>query len=112
MKKIEHIGIAVANAESSIKLFNALFNKEPYKIEKVASEGVNTYFYEMGETKVELLEATKPDSPIAKFISKQREGIHHIAFHVDNIHYELDTTIMTNNAYFKANLASFSLILV
>ena len=90
MKKIEHIGIAVANAESSIKLFNALFNKEPYKIEKVASEGVNTYFYEMGETKVELLEATKPDSPIAKFISKQKEGIHHIAFHVDNIHDELD----------------------
>ena len=90
MKKIEHIGIAVANAESSIKLFNALFNKEPYKIEKVASEGVNTYFYEMGETKVELLEATKPDSPIAKFISKQREGIHHIAFHVQNIHDELD----------------------
>ena len=90
MKKIEHIGIAVANAESSIKLFNALFNKEPYKIEKVASEGVNTYFYEMGEAKVELLEATKPDSPIAKFNSKQREGIHHIAFHVDNIHDELD----------------------
>ena len=90
MKKIEHIGIAVANAESSIKLFNALFNKEPYKIEKVASEGVNTYFYEMGETKIELLEATKPESPIAKFISKQKEGIHHIAFHVDNIHDELD----------------------
>ena len=90
MKKIEHIGIAVANAESSIKLFNALFNKEPYKIEKVASEGVNTYFYEMGETKIELLEATKPDSPIAKFISKQKEGIHHIAFHVDNIQDELD----------------------
>ena len=90
MKKIEHIGIAVANAESSIKLFNALFNIEPYKIEKVASEGVNTYFYEMGETKIELLEATKPDSPIAKFISKQKEGIHHIAFHVDNIHDELD----------------------
>ena len=90
MKKIEHIGIAVANAVSSIKLFNALFNKQPYKIEKVASEGVNTYFYEMGETKIELLEATKPDSPIAKFISKQKEGIHHIAFHVDNIHDELD----------------------
>ena len=90
MKKIEHIGIAVANAESSIKLFNALFNKEPYKIEKVASEGVNTYFYEMGETKIELLEATKPGSPIAKFISKQKEGIHHIAFHVDNIQDELD----------------------
>ena len=90
MKKIEHIGIAVANAESSIKLFNALINKEPYKIEKVASEGVNTYFYEMGETKIELLEATKPDSPIAKFISKQKEGIHHIAFHVDNIQDELD----------------------
>ena len=90
MKKIEHIGIAVANAESSIKLFNALFNKEPYKLEKVASEGVNTYFYEMGETKIELLEATKPESPIAQFISKQKEGIHHIAFHVDNIHDELD----------------------
>ena len=97
MKKIEHIGIAVANAESSIKLFNALFNKEPYKIEKVASEGVNTYFYEMGETKIELLEATKPDSPIAKFISKQKEGIHHIAFHVDNIHDELDR--LTNEGF-------------
>ena len=97
MKKIEHIGIAVANAESSIKLFNALFNKEPYKIEKVASEGVNTYFYEMGETKIELLEATKPDSPIAKFISKQKEGIHHIAFHVDNIHDGSFTSILYFN---------------
>ena len=89
MKKIEHIGIAVANADKAISTFNALFNAKPYKTEKVQSEGVNTYFYQMGESKIELLEATNPESPIAKFLANRKEGIHHLAFHVEDIHAEI-----------------------
>ncbi len=89
MKKIEHIGIAVANADKAISTFNTLFNAKPYKTEKVPSEGVNTYFYQMGDSKIELLEATNPESPIAKFIAKRKEGIHHLAFHVEDIHSEM-----------------------
>ena len=89
MKKIEHIGIAVANADKAISTFNALFNAKPYKTEKVQSEGVNTYFYQMGESKIELLEATNPESPIAKFLANHKEGIHHLAFHVEDIHAEI-----------------------
>ena len=89
MKKIEHIGIAVANADKAISTFNALFNAKPYKTEKVHSEGVNTYFYKMGESKIELLEATNPESPIAKFLANRKEGIHHLAFHVEDIHAEI-----------------------
>ena len=89
MKKIEHIGIAVANADKAISTFNALFNAKPYKMEKVQSEGVNTYFYQMGESKIELLEATNPESPIAKFLANRKEGIHHLAFHVEDIHAEI-----------------------
>ena len=89
MKKIEHIGIAVANADKAIITFNALFNAKPYKTEKVQSEGVNTYFYQMGESKIELLEATNPESPIAKFLANRKEGIHHLAFHVEDIHAEI-----------------------
>ena len=89
MKKIEHIGIAVANADKAISTFNALFNANPYKTEKVQSEGVNTYFYQMGESKIELLEATNPESPIAKFLANRKEGIHHLAFHVEDIHAEI-----------------------
>lgn len=89
MLKIEHIGIAVKNLESSNDLFQKLFGTPAYKLEKVASEGVSTSFFRMGESKIELLEATNPDSAIAKFIEKKGEGIHHIAFEVDDIHAEM-----------------------
>jgi len=89
MLKIEHIGIAVKNIEKSNQLFSKLFNKQPYKLEKVESEGVSTSFFMMGESKIELLEATNQNSAIAKFIEKKGEGIHHIAFEVDNIYDEM-----------------------
>ena len=89
MLKIEHIGIAVKDLENSNQLFAKLFGKTHYKIEEVASENVNTSFFKMGESKIELLEATDPESPIAKFIEKRGEGIHHIAFDVENIHAEM-----------------------
>ncbi|WP_418604612.1 methylmalonyl-CoA epimerase [Hwangdonia sp.] len=89
MNKIEHIGIAVKNLDDSNELFSKLFGKSHYKIEKVASEGVNTSFFKVGENKIELLEATHEDSPIAKFIAKKGEGIHHIAFDVDDIDAEI-----------------------
>lgn len=89
MLKIEHIGIAVKNIEQSNELFSKLFNKHPYKLEKVESEGVSTSFFMMGESKIELLEATNPESAIAKFIDKKGEGIHHIAFEVADIHAEM-----------------------
>ena len=90
MKKIEHIGIAVKDLEKSNTLFSQLFGKTHYKIEEVASEGVKTSFFKSGPNKIELLEATDPESPIAKFIEKKGEGIHHIAFAVDDIIYEID----------------------
>jgi methylmalonyl-CoA/ethylmalonyl-CoA epimerase len=89
MKKIEHIGIAVRSLEVSDKVFAKIFNKEPYKKEVVESEGVSTSFFMTGENKIELLEATNPDSPIAKFIERKGEGIHHIAFDVDDIVAEM-----------------------
>ena len=89
MKKIEHIGIAVKDLEKSNILFKQLFGVPHYKIEEVASEGVKTSFFEAGPNKIELLEATNPDSPIAKFIEKKGEGIHHIAFAVDDIDSEI-----------------------
>ena len=89
MKKIEHIGIAVKNLEFSNNLFESLFGKPPYKQEEVASEAVKTSFFMTGTNKIELLEATNSDSPIAKFIEKKGEGIHHIAFEVDNIVSEI-----------------------
>lgn len=89
MKKIEHIGIAVADLEFSNTLFKKLFNKEHYKIEEVVSEGVKTSFFQVGPNKIELLQATDKDSPIAKFIEKKGEGIHHIAFAVTDIYKEI-----------------------
>jgi methylmalonyl-CoA/ethylmalonyl-CoA epimerase len=89
MLKIEHLGIAVKNLKQSNELFEKLFGKAPYKLEKVESEGVSTSFFMMGESKIELLEATNPESPIAKFIEKKGEGIHHIAFEVKDIHAEM-----------------------
>ena len=82
MEKIEHIGIAVKDLDASNKLFASLFGEPNYKIEEVKSEGVKTSFFQAGPNKIELLEATNPDSPIAKFIEKKGEGIHHIAFEV------------------------------
>ncbi|WP_298418216.1 methylmalonyl-CoA epimerase [uncultured Kordia sp.] len=90
MNKIEHIGIAVKNIEASNQLFAKLFNKEHYKMEEVESEGVKTSFFQLGESKIELLEATRDDSPIAKFIAKKGEGVHHIAFDVTDIYAEVE----------------------
>lgn len=89
MLKIEHIGIAVKDISSSNELFSKLFGKSPYKLEKVESEGVSTSFFMLGENKIELLEATHENSPIAKFIEKKGEGIHHIAFEVADIRAEM-----------------------
>jgi len=90
MDKIEHIGIAVKNLESSNKLFASLFGEKHYKIEKVLSEGVKTSFFQVGPNKIELLQATDPEGPIAKFIDKKGEGIHHIAFAVSDIVSEIN----------------------
>ncbi|MFI5172227.1 MAG: methylmalonyl-CoA epimerase [Chitinophagales bacterium] len=89
MKKIEHLGIAVKNIDESNNLFARLFGKEYYKIENVEREGVKTSFFMLGETKVELLEAVTEESAISKFIAKRGEGIHHIAFAVDDIYAEM-----------------------
>ena len=90
MRKIEHIGIAVKNLEVSNSLFEKLFGSPAYKQEEVASEGVKTSFFMNGPNKIELLEATNPESPIAKFIEKKGEGIHHIAFDVEDILSEIE----------------------
>jgi methylmalonyl-CoA/ethylmalonyl-CoA epimerase len=89
MNKIEHIGIAVKDLDQSNALFAKLFGKPAYKQETVASEGVTTSFFEVGPNKIELLVATHPESPIAKFIEKKGEGIHHIAFEVTDIESEV-----------------------
>jgi len=90
MLKVEHIGIAVKDKEKSNELFKKLFNKDHYKIESVASESVDTSFFQIGDTKIELLEATGEDSAIAKFIDKKGEGIHHIAYQVADIYAEME----------------------
>ncbi len=89
MQQIEHIGIAVKSLKDSNELYKKLLGEAHYKIEEVASEGVNTSFFKVGPNKIELLEATREDSPIAKFIEKRGEGIHHIAFAVDDIRAEM-----------------------
>ena len=90
MRKIEHLGIAVRDFKAANELFAKLLGKTHYKEEGVESEGVRTSFFQVGETKVELLEATRPDSPIAKFLDKRGEGIHHIAFDVADIYAEME----------------------
>ncbi len=87
--KLEHIGIAVKSLGVSDELFAKLLGKESYKKETVEREGVVTSFYETGESKIELLEASNPESPISKFIDKKGEGIHHLAFGVENIMEEV-----------------------
>jgi len=89
VKKIEHIGIAVKNLEQSIQTFEKLLGTKCYKIEEVEDQKVRTAFLKVGETKIELLEATSQDSPIAKFLEKRGEGIHHIAFEVQNLENKL-----------------------
>ncbi len=90
MNKIEHIGIAVQNLETSNLLFEKLLGVPHYKIEEVASEGVRTSFFRAGPNKIELLETTSENGPIAKFLAKKGEGVHHIAFAVDDIVAEID----------------------
>ena len=88
--KIEHLGIAVKSLGMADDLFSKLLGKENYKQEAVEREGVTTSFYQVGESKIELLEATNPESPIAKYIDKKGEGIHHIAFGVEDIKSEVE----------------------
>ena len=89
MEKVEHIGIAVKDLTSSNALFEKLLGVPHYKMEEVASEGVRTSFFKSGPNKIELLEATSPESPIAKFLEKKGEGIHHIAFAVEDLEAEI-----------------------
>ncbi|MFN5294691.1 MAG: methylmalonyl-CoA epimerase [Flavobacteriales bacterium] len=90
VRKIEHIGIAVKDLQASNKIFEDLLGVAPYKEEAVESEHVITSFFQVGESKIELLQATSPDSAIAKFLEKNKEGIHHIAFDVEDIHVEIE----------------------
>ncbi len=90
MKKIEHIGIAVRDLTIANEIYRKILDVDPYQEESVESEGVRTSFFKAGPNKIELLEATNPDSPIAKFIEKRGEGIHHIAFAVDDIYAEIE----------------------
>lgn len=90
MRKIEHLGIAVKDLDASEKLFEALLNTKSYKREEVTSEHVITSFFKTGESKIELLQATDSSSAIAKFVENKGEGIHHIAFDVEDIYQELE----------------------
>jgi methylmalonyl-CoA/ethylmalonyl-CoA epimerase len=90
LTNVEHIGIAVKNIASSNELFAKLLGVTPYKSETVESEGVATSFFKVNETKIELLEATRSDSPIAKFIEKRGEGVHHVAFEVADLRVEME----------------------
>ena len=89
LNKIEHLGIAVLSLEEGNALYTKLLGVPPYKEEAVESEGVRTSFFKAGPNKIELLEATNPDSPIAKFIEKRGEGLHHIAYAVEDIRSEM-----------------------
>jgi methylmalonyl-CoA/ethylmalonyl-CoA epimerase len=97
MKKIEHLGLAVENIETAIITFEKLLGTKCYKIEEVESEFVKTAFFQIGESKIELLQATSPDSAIAKYINKKGPGIHHIAFDVDDIDEEI--TRLSNEGF-------------
>ena len=90
MEKVEHIGVAVEDIEASNKLFSKIFGKIPYKSESVESEGVTTSFFQIGTSKIELIAATNEESPIYKYLSKNKNGIHHIALSVENIVKEIE----------------------
>ncbi len=89
IKRIEHLGIAVESIEESLPVFETLFDKSSYKTEIVESEFVRTAFLQVGESKIELVEATDPNSAIAKYLSKNKQGFHHVAFEVDDLESEL-----------------------
>lgn len=93
IKKIEHLGIAVKDLNASIQLYETLFQTECYKTETVESEGVKTAFFQVGESKIELLEASNPESPIAKFLEKKGPGFHHVAFETSDIDSEIQRLI-------------------
>ena len=101
MRKIEHIGIAVKDFTVSVPLFEKMLNTVCYKNETVAGEKVNTAFFKKGETKIELLESLEPDGVIAKFIERKGEGIHHIAFDVEDIEAEMQR--MKNEGFVLLN---------
>ena len=103
MNKIEHLGIAVKDMAAANEIYTKLLGYTPYKTESVASEGVKTSFFMCGDSKIELLEATNSESPIAKFIEKRGEGIHHIAFSVTNIKAEMKR--LENEGFILLNTA-------
>ena len=90
MKRIEHIGIAVADLQAAERIFSEVLGESPFKREHVASEGVDVSFFQTGESKVELLASTSLEGPIGQHIAKRGEGLHHLAFSVDDIHAEID----------------------
>lgn len=90
MKRIEHLGIAVKDLESANKVYSKIFQQDPYKTETVESESVSTSFFKIGESKIELLESTDENSAIGRFIARKGEGIHHIAFEVEDIYAEME----------------------
>lgn len=90
MKRIEHLGIAVKDLESANEVYSKIFQQGPYKTETVESESVSTSFFKIGESKIELLESTDENSAIARFIARKGEGIHHIAFEVEDIYAEME----------------------
>jgi methylmalonyl-CoA/ethylmalonyl-CoA epimerase len=90
MKNIDHVGIAVKDLEASNKLFSSLFNQKPFHIEEIESQKLIASFFKFNDTKVELLHPTSEESTIAKFISKKGEGVHHVAFEVDDIISEME----------------------
>jgi methylmalonyl-CoA/ethylmalonyl-CoA epimerase len=94
--KIEHLGIAVRDGEAAKQTFERLLGTSAYKEEIVESEGVKTIFFRVGESKIELLVATRPDSPIAKFIEKRGEGIHHVAFGVGDADRAIERLVNEN----------------
>ena len=93
MKRIEHIGIAVNDLDESVKIYTALLGKEAYKYEEVKSESVKTAFFRVGESKIELLQATDPSSAIAKYLEKNKNGFHHVAFEVEDIEEEISRLV-------------------
>lgn len=90
MIRLEHLGIAVKNLEESNELFEKILGRPFYKVEEVESEHVKTAFFKIGDSKIELLEATAPESAIAKYVEKRGEGIHHVAFEVEDIYAEME----------------------
>ena len=93
LEKIEHLGIAVADLNAAILLYSKLLRTSCYKRELVESEGVETAFFRMGESKIELLQSLQPDGVIARFVEKKGEGLHHVAYAVDNIHNEMERLV-------------------